>query len=245
MGRVPLVAVVVAAVSVLSQAQEAATHAPDGGTQQFLQSIDIAPIPNAPFSAVVRTEWTRILPDGSRGAMYNHRIVARDSSGRVFQERRFFDPQGNTIETRLSQLQYDDPVRHERTLCYPQRTFCEVFRLPAAVTVAPLQPGPLPNGAGTLQREDLGHKSMENLDVVGTREITTLAAGAFGNEKPEPVVKEFWYAPRLGINVVTKRFDPRASAAQNFTVTDVNLSEPNPKLFEPSGDFQVVRSARY
>jgi hypothetical protein len=76
--------------------------------------------------------------------------------------------------------------------------------------------------------------------VVGSREVTTLNVGVMGNEKPEPIVKEFWYSPRLGINVITKRFDPRASAIQNFVVGNINLEEPNPRMFEPPAGYRIV-----
>ena len=64
--------------------------------------------------------------------------------------------------------------------------------------------------------EDLGRKVVDNVEVVGSREVMTIEWAFMGNEKEQPVVKEFWYSPRLGINVTTKRFDPRASAVQNF-----------------------------
>ena len=64
----------------MSLGQNVPEHAPDGGTVQRIQSIDIPTITNAPFSAVVVTEWTRILPDGSTALMKNHRTVARDSA---------------------------------------------------------------------------------------------------------------------------------------------------------------------
>ncbi len=225
-------------------AQDTVPHAPDGGTREQMESVYILPAPNAPFSAVVETEWTRIMPDGSKSTMYNHRTVARDSSGRVFQERRYFSPDGKTATTRLSMLQYDDPNRHERILCRPLAKVCEVSRLfvPPALRVQPA--GPLPHGAGTLTREDLGRKSLEGVDVVGTREIMTLNVGTFGNEQPQPIIKEFWYSPRLQINVATKRFDPRASASQNIDVTQVNLSEPDPKLFQPPSGFRMIQDAQ-
>jgi hypothetical protein len=75
----------------------------------------------------------------------------------------------------------------------------------------------------------------------GSREVTTLNAGFMGNEKPEPVVKEFWYSPRLGINVITKRFDPRASAVQNFVVGNINQAEPNVRMFEPPPGYRIVQ----
>jgi len=241
-------------------AQQAPEHAPDGGTHQQMQSVVIAPIPNAPFSSVVVTEWTHILPDGSKQTTWNHRIVARDSSGRVFQERRYFSPTGKTTPTPLSKLQYDDPNRHERILCDPPRAViaqsgpqrssetCSLF--PYEPVIQPETPNPtlpalvtLPNKT-TIQREDLGRQSIEGVDALGSREITTIPAGLIGNEKAQPIVKEFWYSPRLGINIVTKRFDPRVSSIQNITLTQINLGEPDPKLFTPAPDAHIERQDR-
>lgn len=68
----------------------------------------------------------------------------------------------------------------------------------------------------------------------------TIGVGAIGNEKEQPVVKEFWYSPRLKINVTTKRFDPRASTVQNFYVISINQGEPDAQLFHPPGGYRMV-----
>jgi hypothetical protein len=222
------------------EAQDATAHAPDGGTRQQLESITIPPLPGAPFTAVVTTEWTRIMPDGSTGTTKNHRTVARDSLGRVFQERRYFTPDGDKEMTALSELDYQDPTLHQLLVCRPYKHACTMYRYDMPTTVTLPKVGPLPDGRGTVTREELGKKTIDNVDVVGSREVTTLNAGVMGNEKPEPIVKEFWYSPRLGINVITKRFDPRASAVQNFVVGNINLAEPNPRMFEPPAGYRIV-----
>jgi hypothetical protein len=89
--------------------------------------------------------------------------------------------------------------------------------------VAPHAPG--------VQSESLGERVMDNINVNGSREITTFPQGAFGNQAPEPVIKEFWYSDRLQVNILTKRFDPPISASQTFTLTNINLFEPDPRLF--------------
>jgi hypothetical protein len=230
------------ALGVPLMAQDATMHAPDGGTRQRVQSIDIPPSTNAPFSAVVTTELTTILPDGSKRTVRNHRTVARDSSGRVFQERRRFAPNGDKQTTPLGQLEYVDPNRHEMVLCSPQAQVCTVYPWNASNAAVLQKVGPLPNGMGEMTREALGQKTIESLDVVGSREVTTINAGAIGNEKAEPIVKEFWYSPRLQINVITKRFDPRVSAIQDFEVGNISLTEPDPKMFEPPVGYRMVQA---
>jgi hypothetical protein len=207
----------------------------------MLQSIDILPAPNAPFSASVETEWTRILPDGSTQTTRNHRTVARDNLGRVFQERRAFTPDGDRQVTALTEMDYQDPVRHELYICRPLLQVCDLYKYdpPSAVSIP--KTGPLPGGAGSVTREDLGRKRIEDLDLVGSREVTTINAGVVGNQRAEPTIKEFWYSPYLQINVITKRFDPHVSGVQDFEVKNINLSEPDPRLFNPPSEYRILR----
>jgi len=222
-------------------AQDVPTHAPDGGTRQTLASIDIPPTTNAPFTATVVTEWTRILPDGSSQIIKNHRTVARDGAGRVFQERRTFSPTGDQQETTLSELDYVDPYRHELSICNPQTQVCLVHKYNAPPVIDLSKSGALSNGTGSVIREDLGRHTLEGLDLIGSREITTLKAGVEGSAKAEQTIKEFWYSPQLSINVLTRRIDPHASAIQNFTVKNITLENPDPKLFEPPADYRIVK----
>jgi hypothetical protein len=220
------------------QGQNIPEHAPDGGTIERVQSIDIPTITNAPFSAVVVTEWTRIMPDGSSALMKNHRTVARDSVGRVFQERRYFSPEGDKQATRLSELDYEDPTMHQLTRCFVDTRVCWVYRVNRPAISQPQAPAK--SATSGMQWQDLGRKTIDNVEVLGSREVMMIGVGAIGNEKEQPVVKEFWYSPRLGINVTTKRFDPRASAVQNFDVTAINQGEPDAQLFHTPAGYRTV-----
>ena len=75
----------------------------DGGTREVLISILIPSLPDAPFTATVRTEWIRQLPDGSSITLKNHRAIARDKAGRIFQERRILVPDDGKSESGISQ----------------------------------------------------------------------------------------------------------------------------------------------
>jgi hypothetical protein len=224
-------------------------HAPDGGTTFHIQSIDVAPLKGAPFTATVTTEWTRILADGTAATIKNHRTVARDSTGRVFQERRNFSPTGDVQPTAISALEYFDPPRQEFLSCIPRQKTCYMSQYQrAAMDKMPVGTGGLqvcecasaPGRGVTITHEALGQQTIEDLDAIGSREITTLPAGAIGNTAPQPIVKEFWYSSRLGINLVTKRFEPQAGS-ENFVMSSISLDEPDPRLFEPPTDYQVMR----
>ncbi|RXH55927.1 hypothetical protein [Granulicella sibirica] len=223
---------------------QTATHAPDGRSFERIQSITILPKPGAPFSATVVTEWTRLLEDGTTTTIRNHRTIARDGNGRIFEERRFFTPTGDKQETMLTSLEYSDPARREFYSCKPTTHICMVypFNAPATAPPTPTTPVQFPNGAGGITHEDLGRKSISDLDVIGSREITTINPGTnTGYARPEPTIKEFWYSPRLEINLIVKRFEPRGGA-QSFTVQNINLTPPDPKLFEPPTGYRIIRT---
>jgi hypothetical protein len=240
-------ALLVAGSTALAQAGGTA-HAPDGGVRQQLQSITIPPLQNAPFTAIVTTEWTHLLPDGTSATVKNHRLVARDSAGRVFEERRYFTPDGDKKQTMLTALQFLDPSRHEYYDCVPNQRSCTVrtdgrtalAAMPAGMTGEKSCSCGGPMAGFKIEHEALGQNTIEDVEVIVSREIATIAEGQIGNQKAEPIVKEFWYSPRLGVNLVVKRFDPR-SGIQNFDVNHISLGEPNPKLFAPPEDYQVVR----
>ena len=231
------------ASQLLSAQSQAPIHAPDGGTRERIQSISIPPKPGASFSAVVVTEWTRLLEDGTTTTVKNHRTVARDSTGRIFQERRFFSPTGDKQETRISNLEYADPTRHEFYDCVPATHICtvSVYRVPISAPANMPTAVTLPNGRGTITRENLGQKSISDLDAIGSREITTINPGVNGYQAPEPTIKEFWYSPRLEVNLIVKRFEPRGGA-ENFTLQNINLSEPDPKLFTPPPGYTIIHT---
>ena len=106
--------------------------------------------------------------------------------------------------------------------------------------VGALQPaGPSPNGTGSLVRENLGTQTINGLELVGTRETQTISSAAAGSDRPLVVVKEFWYSQLLGLNVLTKRVDPR-SGTELFTVTDIRQAAPDPGLFTMPADARVV-----
>jgi hypothetical protein len=236
-----LVLLLIGGRAALTQTQTA--HAPDGGTRETITSIAVPPLPNVPFSATVNTEWISYLRDGASRALRNHRLIARDRQGRVFQERRYFAPDGDRQETRLTQTEIADPETHTLAICDGSRRVCDL-RIYRAEPTASLPPaGPSPNGTSFLTRDALGLRIVNGFEANGTREVQTVDATANGTDRPISVVKEFWYSPQLGLNLFTRRTDPRRGI-ESFTVSDINLAEPDPALFAlPKGAQLVDRRA--
>jgi hypothetical protein len=124
-------------------------------------------------------------------------------------------------------------------VCDGSRRVCDL-RIYKAEPTAPLPPaGPSANGTSYLTRDALGIRVVNGFEANGTREVQTIDASAVGTDHPISVVKEFWYSPQLGINLFTRRADPR-SGIETFTVGGINLAEPDPSLFALPKGAQIV-----
>jgi len=80
------------------------------------------------------------------------------------------------------------------------------------------------------RNEDLGTRDFEGVTATGTRRVTTIPAGAVGNERPIEIVYERWYSKELELVVYSKHSDPRMGE-QTYRLTNINRSEPDPSLF--------------
>jgi hypothetical protein len=214
---------------------------PDGGTREVLVSILIPSLPNAPFTATVNTEWIRQLADGSRITVVNHREVARDKAGRIFQERRLLVPDDGKHESGVTQIEISDPASHGFYICVPQEHTCQVefFSAPAFARSPTSSAAIAPRSPDFPSVEDLGKQSIAGLDTVGARETAVIEAGTIGNDSPILIKREYWYSPQLGINLISKLQDPRIGI-QNFELSDIVLGEPDPKLFELPSKSKII-----
>jgi hypothetical protein len=51
---------------------------------------------------------------------------------------------------------------------------------------------------------------------------------------------KYSYSPQSGVNLITRREDPRFSSWQNLEAPDLTLGEPDAKLFNPTSDFRTI-----
>lgn len=224
---------------IAAQSPQDALHAADGNSFTRIVSIFIAPISDAPFAATVSTEWTRQTSDGATVVVKNRRMVARDSQGHVFEERRRFVPADSNAQSLLFQMDYVDPVRHTRTVCLPATATCDVHNFFEPVSTAVIPVGPMPDGKHYLSREDLGKGETEGLETIGTRETIATNPGTVGNDREVTLTKEFWYSPKLGVNLLVKRMDPLQGTLV-FTVSNISLAEPDARLFVIPAKYKVI-----
>lgn len=86
--------------------------------------------------------------------------------------------------------------------------------------------------------ESLGKQTMEGIEVEGKRTVTTIPAGAIGNERPIEIVSESWYSPELQTVIMSKRTDP-TSGETNYRLTNIRRGDPDASLFQVPSDYTV------
>jgi len=87
-------------------------------------------------------------------------------------------------------------------------------------------------------KEDLGTRNIEGVDCTGTRQTSTIPAGAIGNDKPISIVTETWFSSAIGAVVESISDDPRYGKT-TYRLANVQLNEPSRSLFEPPANFKV------
>lgn len=87
--------------------------------------------------------------------------------------------------------------------------------------------------------ENLGTQNVEGVDAEGTRTITTIPAGAIGNERAIEIIYEKWFSRELQLVVMSKHSDPRFGE-QTYRLTNINRSEPDPSLFSPPHGYRLL-----
>ena len=163
----------------------------------------------------------------------------RDSAGRIYQERWILVPKGGKVESTMNWIQISYPERHFYYNCRVDNKVCTKMPYGDSTTTVykPMigTSGPLPDGNGSQKHEDLGTGSVAGVATVGYRDTTTINPGVYGNDQPMTTTREFWYAPKLGINLISILDSPQ-TGKQVFTVTELATDEPEPQFFSiPDG----------
>jgi hypothetical protein len=226
------------ACSVIGQETTEPSRGPDGGTRTHVDGIQVLPVAGKPFSGQDSIEWTRTLEDGSSVTTHLTALVARDGQGRIHRERVRFVPANSNQQSKPFEITILDPAEHTRTICDVSAHHCSITNYSMPVKFAALPAGPLDNGKRFLARESLGSNTMDDLNVVGTRETLTINAGVIGNNQPVVTTREFWYSSDLEINLSVTRKDPR-EGTQVLQIVGLSRSDPDASLFQVPAEFTV------
>jgi hypothetical protein len=215
----------------------------DGGAHgSVLESIVVPPKAKAPFTLILETSWFRPFYEGGGITTANKRKIARDAEGRIYMERWWMAPPTEQERSQMTTIQISDPVAHTHINCFmmsPQKA-CEMSTFePSSETVYDFfgskKPGRTVGEIGEEEVIDLGKQLNAGVETIGRHIISRFNPHVFGNDRVMTIEREFWYSPRLGFNMLSKRIDPRYGT-QTFTVTNLILDDPDPKLFEiPTG----------
>jgi hypothetical protein len=200
------------------------------------QGIFVTPIPNSPLLAVVTTEGTRILEDGSDANQRTLSAIARDNQGRIFNELRPWVPAADANDPPILSIHIYDPQTRQNTFIRPQQKVA----VQSTVNHPPAtQPTTLAGPAGQyVKEEDLGARRMEGVDCHGVRDTQTIPADANGGKELK-VVDEYWYSEDLRLNMLVIHNDPRTGQLTT-TVTQVSRSEPDPAIFTIPAGYKII-----
>lgn len=239
----PIAFILLAALALGQDQQRAVLPAQDGGVREVLESIVIPPIPGEPFTATLVTEWTRYTAGGGTVTLINQRKVARDTQGRLYEERWLLVPKGGSIASRMNWIQIADPGQRSLLNCNVFRHLCTPEPWNPASELAAARPpqtvsGPLPQNRGSIETVNLGNRIIADIDTTGTRVTTTLNPGVVGNDQPVEEIRETWHSAQLAINLLSVRSGPMIGK-QTFSITELDPSEPDPQLFSVPAGYSV------
>jgi hypothetical protein len=92
-----------------------------------------------------------------------------------------------------------------------------------------------------LKEEPLGKQTIEGVSSEGTRTVSTIEAGAIGNDRPIQNVSERWFSPELQTVMLTRSTDPRMGE-EVFKLINVSRAEPAAYLFQVPAGYQIVEA---
>jgi hypothetical protein len=211
-----------------------------------------------PYSAQQVSETVQTLADGTHIKQNTRTVVMyRDSLGRTRTETPAFGPVNNGAKlVRIVDVVGGYEYTLDDTNHIAHRVIIQVAqpiarRAPGtlgngsqlASRTAPL-PATLPPGVAgrphpEMQSEDLGMQVIEGVNAKGRRTTQTWPVDSVGNDRPIVSVHETWFCDQLGgMMVLSKSTDPRYGETTT-ALKDLNLSEPDPALFQPPAGYQI------
>lgn len=202
------------------------------GPSTHVDGVFIPPVEGVPFQATVVIESQQTLPDGTKVTKRTINLIARDSLGRIHNERRRMMPESFHGTPPLSEVHLFDPETRMSTLYDPMTRVARQRELPDAPRMAEK---PLPKGGD----EDLGTTMMNGVEAAGMRHRYTVPAAASATGAAVEVVTETWYSEALHMNLLVRHSDPR-TGVQTVGLSGIQRDEPPAEMFEVPQGYKVV-----
>jgi hypothetical protein len=210
-----------------------------GGVHIQVRGVFVTPVPGAPLTATVLIESKRPLADGTVEVKRTINNIARDSVGRIHNERRRLEPETFHGTPLLTEVHIYDPQTRASIFYVPYSYVARQTILPEP----PRNPGPATQSARRLspdvKEEDLGNTTLDGITAKGLRRTRTIDAKVSGTGQPVEVVDEYWYSEELHLNLLVHHSDPR-TGEQSVAVSDIKRVEPDAALFQVPEGFKTV-----
>jgi hypothetical protein len=203
----------------------ASVRTPDVAGDPWIENMYVPPITAQSFTG--KSVVTLRTPDGVTHQLFMS-MLARTSSGKIyFENRRTLSPTGEP-EPRTYFIVID-PKEKTRTICYVSTKACRInaFR---RISYGPAENGEDGPRAANMESVSLGTSVIDALTVTGTKETTSVAAGAYGNKEVMVITREVWHSPELDLDVSTTKTDPR-SGTHTRTIEIISRGEPDAEYF--------------
>ena len=208
---------------------------PDVAAMPGVENMYVPPNSGQPFTAKSVVTWTSRDQSSSHVAFMS--MVARDSSGKIYFESRRTPTDDGDFQPRWNFI-IIDPKEETRTTCYVATKSCRINAFLRAV-YAKSEGGEEAPRASSMVSASLGTSVIDALTVEGTRETTSVAAGAYGNSKPLVITRDLWHSPELDLDVMISKTDPRSGTFVR-KVEIISRNEPDPEYFTIPSDYTFL-----
>jgi hypothetical protein len=196
-----------------------------------VQGVFVTPVAGVPFTATVAIRSEHPAADGTMDSRHTVTQIARDSSGRIRNERHMLVPDSFHGTPPLIAVHIFDPATRLSNIYNPATMISRQMKLPPPAQTARSDSTP-----GT---ENLGTTTLNGLEAKETRVTRTIPAQFSGTGKPVQVIDEIWYSEDLNMNLLERHTDPRGGV-QTVAITSFQREEPPPSLFEVPGGYKIV-----
>jgi len=216
-----------------AQEKQGSIEHPYRGVQTIVPGVFVTPVAGAPFSAVVDIQTTVVLDNGQTAMRKSTARIARDSRGRIYNERRMLVPVATAGMPELVSAHLFDPETRVSVFLNPYTHLARETTLART----PEMPGhPL---GPEMKEEALGTSVMDGVSVRGVLQTKVVLAPASTTGKTLTVQDQYWYSDELHLNMLVKHDDPR-TGSQIVSVTQVSRTEPDAKWFEVPAGYKLV-----
>lgn len=200
------------------------------GPNVQVPGVFVPPIPDVPFTATVMIQSKQPLADGSVETRVSQQTVARDSRGRIRNERHAMVPAGFKGDSPLVGAHIFDPATR---ISYMMNPFTMIARQQLVPTPRNMAV------AGDGKSEDLGYTTLNGLQAKGTRISREVPAPVSGTGKTVTVTDEIWYSEELHMNLLELHTDVRGGK-QTLAIVSLRRDEPSSALFEVPAGYKIV-----